>query len=68
MAQAARNLTGNARDLWVTGIRDIRSQVNELDRVRELAGDGAGDALASAIDDAKAATGTLVAFLEREAP
>jgi hypothetical protein len=68
MAQAQVNLTGNARDLWVTGIRDIRSQLDELDRIRELAGRSASDALIAAIESAKAATGSLVDFLEAEAP
>ena len=30
--QAQKNLTGNARDLWITGIRDIRSQSDNLKR------------------------------------
>jgi hypothetical protein len=67
MAQAEGNLTGNARDLWVTGIRDIRRQVDELDEVLEMAGGQASAALRSAIDDGKAATRALVAYLEREA-
>jgi hypothetical protein len=68
MAQAEQNLTGNARDLWVTGIRDIRGQVDELDTILKLAGSGASRELRSAINDAKAATESLVAFLEAEAP
>ncbi len=35
MAQAQQNLTGNARDLWITGIRDVRSQLDKLDQVLE---------------------------------
>ncbi|MDH3440003.1 MAG: DUF885 family protein [Gammaproteobacteria bacterium] len=66
MAQAQRNLTGNARDLWITGIRDIRSQEEELDRVLQMAGGGARDELRAAISDAKSATRALVSFLERE--
>lgn len=66
MAQAERNLTGNARDLWITGIRDIRSQEEELDRVLELAGGGAGSELRAAVAEAKTATRSLVSFLERE--
>jgi hypothetical protein len=68
MAQAERNLTGNARDLWVTGIRDIRSQVGELDAVLALAGGGASRELRSVIADSKAATVSLIEFLETEAP
>ena len=68
MAQAEQNLTGNARDLWVTGIRDIRGQVDELDTILELAGGSASSELRAAIDDAKTATQSLVEFLEAEAP
>jgi len=68
MRQAETNLTGNARDLWVTGIRDIRSQLDELDRVRELAGEDVGDRLVESIEEAKEATRRLIGFLEKEAP
>ena len=68
MRQAMGNLTGNARDLWITGIRDMRSQLVELDRVREMAGGSASDALIDAIIAAKIATEELIAFLESEAP
>jgi hypothetical protein len=68
MAQAERNLTGNARDLWVTGIRDMRNQVEELDAVLALAGGGASRELRSVIADSKAATVSLIEFLENEAP
>ena len=67
MAQAERNLTGNARDLWITGIRDIRSQIEELDEILQLAGPAASRELRNAIAASKVATGNLVAFLEREA-
>ena len=36
--QAKVNLTGNARDLWVTGIRDIRRQGDVLARLADTAG------------------------------
>ena len=68
MRQAEGNLTGNARDLWVTGIRDIRSQLDELDTILERAGPQASADLRSAIIESKIATESLVAFLEREAP
>ena len=68
MRQAAGNLTGNARDLWITGIRDMRSQLDELDSVREMAGNGASAELVDAILEAKIATQELIAFLEAEAP
>ncbi|MEM9207955.1 MAG: hypothetical protein AAGA61_01810 [Pseudomonadota bacterium] len=68
MRQAMRNLTGNARDLWITGIRDIRSQLDELDRVREMAGSTASGQLVDTIIAAQIATEELIAFLESEAP
>jgi hypothetical protein len=68
MAQAQRNLVGNARDLWVTGIRDVRSQIRKLDQVLEMAGPGASSALRDVIVESKSATEALVAYLEDESP
>ena len=66
--QARSNLTGNARDLWVTGIRDIRRQVDVLAQLEENVGDDASTNLAIAIEEAQAATAGLIAWLEAEAP
>ncbi len=68
MRQARGNLTGNARDLWVAGIRNIRNQRRHLDSILEMAGPGAGEALTRAVADAQAATDELVAWLEEQAP
>ena len=68
MRQARGNLTGNARDLWVAGIRNIRNQGKHLDSILEMAGDGASDELTEAIAEARAATDELVAWLEEQAP
>lgn len=68
MRQAQRNLTGNARDLWVTGIRDIREQIAELDEVLELAGGGASVELQDVIAAGKSATASLANWLEAESP
>ena len=68
MRQAQGNLTGNARDLWVAGIRNIRDQRGHLDSILEMAGPGAGAALTQAIAEAQAATDALVAWLEEQAP
>jgi hypothetical protein len=65
--QAKVNLTGNARDLWVTGIRDIRSQDDVLAQLAERVGDAASAELAAAIQKARSATADLVAWLEAEA-
>ncbi|MEM7186007.1 MAG: hypothetical protein AAF466_05045 [Bacteroidota bacterium] len=65
--QAKQNLTGNARDLWITGIRDIRRQAMVLEEVKGYDGvDGSSD-LQLAIDDAIASTKGLAAWLEAEA-
>ena len=68
MRQAQGNLTGNARDLWVAGIRNIRNQRKHLDSVLEMAGDGVSAALAEAVAAAQAATDELVVWLEEQAP
>ena len=68
MRQARRNLTGNARDLWITGIHDIRGQQERLDRVLELAGPDASGELRRVIAECRSATGELADWLESEAP
>jgi hypothetical protein len=68
MKQAQTNLTGNARDLWVTGIRDIRAQRAVLDSLSGQVGNGASAALLAAIESSKAATDELIAWLEEQAP
>ena len=68
MQQAHRNLTGNARDLWVAGIRDIRAQRTKLDRLSERVADAASDELKSIIAASQLATDELVEWLEAEAP
>jgi hypothetical protein len=65
--QAKVNLTGNARDLWVTGIRDIRSQGDVLAELAEKVGDAASAELGAAIEEARSATAELVTWLEAEA-
>ena len=67
MQQARKNLTGNARDLWIAGIRDIRSQSVKLADLRESVGDAASDELKTIIAESIVATDELVAWLEAEA-
>ncbi len=67
MRQAQGNLTGNARELWVTGIRDIRQQRAGLDEIEEKVGDSASDELLKIIAASKTATDELIAWLEAEA-
>ena len=66
MRQARRNLTGDARDLWITGIRDMRQQRAGLDELKKMVGNSASDELRDIIDASKAATDELVAWLEIE--
>ena len=68
MKQAQQNLTGNARDLWVTGIRDIRAQNSKLNELTEMAAVSSSDELTAVINRSRHATDELVAWLEDEAP
>lgn len=68
MRQAQQNLTGNARELWIAGIRDIRAQRAHLATIRERLGEAAGGALLAAIEEAEQATDELTGWLEAEAP
>jgi len=67
MRQARRNLTGNARDLWITGIRDVRAQSEALESLQEMLGDAPSSELRAAISSAIEAGDDLVAWLESEA-
>ena len=68
MSQAQRNLTGNARDLWVAGIRNIQAQRRHLDSIMKTVGSKASDELGEVIRAAQSATDELVAWLEADAP
>lgn len=68
MKQAQRNLTGNARDLWVAGINNIISQREHLDSIEALVGSSAGRNLRQAISAAQAATDDLVRWLQKQVP
>lgn len=64
--QAKLNLIGNAKDLWIAGIRDIRRQSANLKRVLEYE-DIKGDSdLEKAIQEAIASTDDLADWLEKE--
>ena len=68
MAQAQRNLTGNARDLWIAGTRNIEDQLGFLTRIREASNPGAGSDLEAAIVAAEEATESLLGWLREMAP
>ncbi len=72
IAQARENLVGNARELWLAGIGNIRDQAQALDDLaKQLSGDPRGGdrpALRRAIDEARTASLSLVDWLEQQAP
>ena len=68
LVQAQKNLTGNARELWVAGIRDIRAQRTALDRLAKRVAATASDELNSIIAQSQTATDELVEWLLAEAP
>ena len=66
LEQARGNLTGNARDLWVYGIRDVKDQRAALtDLTRKAAGHAK---LLAAVQRAIDATDSFVRWLEQQAP
>ncbi|WP_242092865.1 hypothetical protein [Aestuariivivens sediminicola] len=64
--QAKTNLTGNARDLWIAGIRDIKEQSEVLEDMKSAAGVRADEDLMSAIEKAQTSTNQLAEWLEAE--
>ncbi len=64
--QAKTNLTGNAKDLWVTGIRDIREQSAVLEGMKGSEGVATDEDLMAAIEKAQASTDQLAEWLEAE--
>ncbi|MGC6284881.1 MAG: hypothetical protein ACON4X_04430 [Polaribacter sp.] len=64
--QAKTNLTGNARDLWITGIRDIKTQSEVLEGMKSAADVKTDKELMSAIEKAQTSTNQLVQWLESE--
>ncbi|MEM6344389.1 MAG: hypothetical protein AAF927_10940 [Bacteroidota bacterium] len=65
--QAKGNLTGNAKDLWVAGIRDIKTQSKNLQTLLEREGVIADAELVQSIEVAISSTDEFAAWLEAEA-
>lgn len=65
--QAQQNLVGNARDLWITGIRDIRSQVMDLMALQAEPTLEADAEMQNVLEEAIESTQKLVDWLEQEA-
>ncbi len=68
LAQARGNLTGNARDLWIGGVKKINDQRANIESIIGLAGDSADAALRAAVAEAAEATASFAAWLEQKAP
>ncbi|MDW3646384.1 MAG: hypothetical protein R8P61_04965 [Bacteroidia bacterium] len=65
--QAKLNLTGNAKDLWITGIRDIKNQSRGLEHIKGWEGIKEHKDVVAALDVAIASTNELADWLEGEA-
>ena len=66
--QAKTNLTGNARDLWDTGIRTIEQQSKNLKGILALEEISSDEDLVGAIEKAISSTDDLVQWLKDESP
>jgi hypothetical protein len=66
--QAKINLIGNAKELWIAGIRDIQNQASLLEELIEKSNRSENKELVIAIEQAKQATQEFVSWLEKEAP
>ena len=64
--QAKGNLTGNARDLWIAGIRDIRRQSNDLKTILQQEGVAGEADLVAALEAAIQSTDEFADWLEVE--
>ena len=64
--QAKVNLTGNAKDLWIAGIRDIKTQTHDLESILEQPGVSDQPDLVVVIKEAIQSTNNLVTWLEKE--
>ena len=65
--QAKINLKGNAKDLWIAGIRDIQFQSENLKKILDQPGVKDNAELVASIQDAINATDDLASWLEIEA-
>lgn len=64
--QAKMNLTGNARDLWVTGIRDIQQQSLDLKELLDQTGVAGDQELKTVLDTAIQTTDEFVSWLQAQ--
>ena len=64
--QAKKNLIGNARDLWIAGIRDIETQVSNLELLKNFPGVKKQKDLIQIIDESIRSTKSLSIWLKDE--
>ena len=64
--QARKNLTGNAKDLWITGIRELQEQSKVLKKFKEKEEIKADKEIVSVIDQAIASTDNFVLWLKEQ--
>ena len=67
LKQARKNLTGNAKDLWVAGIKNLEKQEKVLADLQKKINNKT-PALVAALEKAKQETSFFVAWLKKEAP
>jgi hypothetical protein len=65
--QAQKNLTGNARELWIAGIRNIRQQRENLDLIAARTAGSQNAELLAMIEACKLATDEFILWLEAQA-
>lgn len=67
LKQAQINLVGNARELWIAGITNLRDQAKALDELGASASDTSDD-FQTALRNAKTATHEFISWLEQQSP
>jgi len=67
LEQARGNLVGNARDLWISGIYNLRQQAEDLEALRQRLAADVDAGLVAAVEQAIAATEAFVGWLEGQA-
>ena len=65
--QAKLNLTGNAKDLWITGIRNITTQSSDLKSILDKPNVKEDPELVATIEEAITSTDDLVSWLQEKA-
>lgn len=65
--QAQQNLTGNAKDLWITGIRDIQYQSVVLTNLKEDGDVKEDEEVVALIDEAISSTNNFASWLQNQA-